>query len=49
MSELDEARLIEKLRAIETLFARPGSEGERTAAANARGRILDETEQRSSR
>lgn len=36
----DEARLIEKLRAIEALFARPGSEGERVAAANARERIL---------
>lgn len=37
----DEARLIEKLRAIEALFARPGSEGERVAAANARERILE--------
>ncbi len=41
MPELDEARLIEKLRAIEALFARPGSDGERTAAANARERILE--------
>lgn len=41
MSELDEARLIEKLRAIEALYARPGSPGERTAAKNARQRILE--------
>lgn len=37
----DEARLIEKLRSIEALHARPGSDGERTAAANARDRILE--------
>ncbi|MBX3274376.1 MAG: hypothetical protein KF729_29195 [Sandaracinaceae bacterium] len=37
----DTARLIEKLRAIEALFGRPGSEGERAAAANARERILE--------
>lgn len=41
MPEMDEARLIEKLRAIEALFARPGSDGERAAAANARERILE--------
>lgn len=41
MPELDEARLIEKLRAIEALYARPGSPGERTAADNARQRILE--------
>lgn len=41
MTELDEARLIEKLRAIEALHARPGSEGERAAAGNARERILE--------
>jgi len=41
MTELDEARLIEKLRAIEALHARPGSEGERAAAGNARQRILE--------
>lgn len=38
---MDEARLIEKLRAIEALHARPGSEGERAAAHNARERILE--------
>ena len=36
----DEERLIEKLRRIEALYARPGTEGERTAAAGARERIL---------
>ena len=41
MTDLDEARLIEKLRAIEALHARPGTEGERAAAANARQRILE--------
>jgi hypothetical protein len=35
-----EARLIEKLRRIEALFARPGTEGERDAAERARERIL---------
>ena len=35
-----EARLIEKLRRIEALFARPGGEGERIAAELARERIL---------
>lgn len=41
MPEPDEARLIAKLRAIEALHARPGSEGERVAAENARARILE--------
>jgi hypothetical protein len=36
----EEARLIEKLRRIEALFARPGTEGERIAAERARERIL---------
>ncbi len=36
MADLDEARLIEKLRAIEALYARPGSDGEKAAAGNAR-------------
>jgi hypothetical protein len=36
----EEARLIEKLRRIEALFARPGTEGERLAAERARQRIL---------
>jgi len=35
----EEARLIEKLRRIEALFARPGTEGERIAAERARERI----------
>ena len=41
MADLDEARLIEKLRAIEALYARPGSAGERAAAESARERILE--------
>lgn len=41
MTGSDEARLIEKLRAIEALYARPGSPGERIAAGNARERILE--------
>lgn len=41
MANLDEARLIEKLRAIEALYARPGSAGERAAAEGARERILE--------
>lgn len=41
MTDLDEARLLEKLRAIEALYARPGTEGERVAAKNARDRILE--------
>jgi hypothetical protein len=36
----EEAKLVEKLRRIEALFARPGSEGERIAAERARERIL---------
>ncbi len=36
----DEQRLIEKLRRIEALFSRPGTDGERDAAALARDRIL---------
>ena len=40
MADTSEARLIEKLRAIEALHARPGTEGERQAAASARERIL---------
>jgi tRNA nucleotidyltransferase (CCA-adding enzyme) len=35
----DEQRLIEKLRRIEALFARPGTDGERTAAASAAERL----------
>lgn len=35
----EEERLIEKLRRIEALFARPGTEGERVAAERARERI----------
>lgn len=35
-----EQQLIEKLRRIEALFARPGTAGEREAAARARERIL---------
>ncbi|SRR6266404_3651287 len=35
-----ERRLIEKLQRIEALFARPGTEGERIAAEQARQRIL---------
>ena len=36
----EEERLVEKLRRIETLFARPGTEGEQLAAQRARERIL---------
>jgi hypothetical protein len=36
----EEERLVEKLRRIEALFARPGTEGERIAAERARERIL---------
>jgi len=36
---MDERQLIEKLRRIEALFARPGTEGERAAAADAADRI----------
>lgn len=41
MALTDEEKLIEKLRRIEALFARPGTEGERIAAANARERIRE--------
>ncbi len=34
-----EAELIEKLRKIEALYQRPGTDGERAAAANARDRV----------
>jgi hypothetical protein len=40
MTAFDEATLIEKLRAIEALYAGATSPGEREAAANARDRIL---------
>lgn len=36
----EEERLVEKLRRIEALFSRPGTEGERIAAERARERIL---------
>ena len=39
MAEGPEAQLVEKLRRIEALFARAGSEGERVAAERARERI----------
>ena len=35
----EEEKLIEKLKRIEALFARPATEGERIAAANALERI----------
>jgi hypothetical protein len=38
---IDEQQLIEKLRRIEALFSRPGTDGERDAAARARDRILE--------
>ncbi len=37
----EEQKLIDKLRKIEALFARPGSVGERAAAESARERIRD--------
>lgn len=37
----EEEQLIEKLRRIEALFARPGTDGERVAAERARDRILE--------
>lgn len=40
VAELTEERLIEKLRALEALFARPGTAAEGQAAADARERIL---------
>ncbi len=47
MAELSEARLIEKLRALEALYARPGTTAEGQAAADAAERIqqrLSETQ-----
>ena len=41
----DEARLVEKLRKIEALFARAASAGERAAAGSARDRIRRRIEQ----
>ena len=41
MSMHDEVGLIEKLQKIEALFARPGTDGERLAAAKARDRIRE--------
>ncbi len=41
----EEEKLIEKLRLIEALFARPGTEGERIAAERARERILERLRQ----
>ena len=38
---MDEARLIERLRLIESLFSGAASDGERTAADRARSRILE--------
>jgi hypothetical protein len=45
MHQDDEARLIEKLRKIEALFARAASAGERAAAESARDRIRQRLEQ----
>jgi hypothetical protein len=42
---LQEPDLAEKLRKLEALFARPGSEGERTAAANALERLRERLRQ----
>lgn len=42
---LEEEQLIAKLRKIEALFARPGTEGERNAAGSARERIRQRLEQ----
>ncbi|MDX2032588.1 MAG: hypothetical protein SF339_18075 [Blastocatellia bacterium] len=41
----DEEKLIEKLRLIEALFARAGTEGEKDAAGRARERILERLKQ----
>jgi hypothetical protein len=41
----EEEKLIEKLRRIEALHARPGTEGERDAAANAMARIKAKLQQ----
>ena len=38
---MDEARLIEKLRRIEMLFAKAATEGEKVAAEHAKNRILE--------
>ena len=38
---MDEAKLIDKLRMIEALFAGAATEGEKVAAERARGRILE--------
>ena len=45
MHEDEEARLVEKLRKIEALFARAASAGERAAAESARDRIRQRLEQ----
>ncbi len=45
MHESDEARLIEKLRKIERLFARTDIAGERAAAESARERIRERLDQ----
>jgi hypothetical protein len=41
----EEQKLIEKLRLIEAVFARPGTEGEKVTAERARERILDRLKQ----
>jgi len=41
LSTQEERRLIEMLRKVEALFARPGTAGERAAAGRARDRILE--------
>ena len=41
MLEVNEGRLIERLRALEALHASPGTPGEGQAAANAKERILE--------
>jgi len=41
----EEQKLIEKLRLIESLFSRPGTEGEKVAAERARERILERLKQ----
>ena len=38
---MDEARLVAKLKALEALFAGAATDGERTAAAYARDRMLE--------
>ncbi len=42
---MDEARLIDKLKLIEALFAGAATEGEKVAAERARGRILKRLQQ----